>query len=306
MFAGIDVSKKCVDVAIFEGACLEKANPIKAAKFLKKSGVSLVVLEATGGYELPVMHALAKEKIACVRVNPKRTRHFFMALGTSCKTDKVDAKNLAIYAKTFNPKPTVLPVKSLQSLRDLCSHRHDLVTMRAAEKNRSYQSTNETISKSIDKIINVFAIQIKKIEDEIKLIIVSDETLKSSFARLCTMSGIGAVTAAILLAYMPELGAANRKEIAALAGVAPFTRQSGEWKGKAFCSGGRAVVRQALYMAALSSIRGKNQFSDRYKALILRGKPSKVALVAVMRKMLTILNVMQQKGENYKEKSVAE
>lgn len=306
MFAGIDVSKKSVDVAIFEGGCLEKTNPIKAAKFLKKNGVSLVVLEATGGYELSVMHALAKEKIPCARVNPRKTHHFFVALGASCKTDKADAKNLAVYAKTFNPKPTVLPAKNIQNLRELCSHRHDLVTMRAAEKNRSYQSANEIISKSIDKIISVFDIQIKDVESEIKRVITNDEKLKVDFARLCTMPGIGVVTAVTLLAYMPELGAANRSEIAALAGVAPFTRQSGQWQGKAFCSGGRAVVRQALYMAAVSATRGKNQFSDKYKSLTEKGKPSKVALVAVMRKMLITLNVMQKKGTDYKEKSVAE
>jgi transposase len=305
MFAGIDVSKKHVDVAIFEGACLEKANPIKAAKFLKKNHVSLVVLEATGGYELPVMHALAKEKIPCARVNPKRSRHFFIALGASCKTDKQDAKNLAIYAKTFTPKPTILPAKTIQNLRDLCSHRYDLVTMRATEKNRSHQSTNEIISKSIDKVIDIFDMQIVKIDAEIKRVISSDDKLRSSFDRLCTIPGIGAITAATLLAYMPELGEANRKEIAALAGVAPFTRQSGEWKGKSFCSGGRAVVRQALYMAALSATRGKSQFANQYNLLINKGKPSKVALVAVMRKMLITANMMQQKGEDYKEKSEA-
>jgi transposase len=302
MFAGIDVSKKCVDVAIFEGACLEKANPTKAAKFLKKNGVSLAVLESTGGYELPVMHALAKEKIACARVNPRKAHHFFVALGASCKTD---AKNLAIYAKTFNPQPTVLPAKNIQTLRDLCSHRRDLVTMRTAEKNRSYQSTNAIISKSIDTIIEILNSQIKKIDDEITGVIASDETLKTWFARFCTMPGIGAVTAAVLLAYLPELGEANRKEIAALVGVAPFTRQSGEWKGKAYCSGGRAAVRQALYMAAVSASRGKNPFGNKYNALIGKGKPSKVALVAVMRKMLISLNVMQQKGEDYQDKSVA-
>lgn len=306
MFAGIDVSKKCVDVAIFDGGCLEKANPIKAAKFLKKNGVSLVVLEATGGYELPVMHALAKEKIACARVNPKKTYHFFMASGTPCKTDKIDAKHLANYAKFFNPKPTVLPAKAMQNLRDLCSHRLDLVTMRSSEKNRSYQSSNAMISKSIEKTICFFDMQIKKIDEAIKLAIVSDEQLKAGFKRLCTIPGIGAVTAATLLVYMPELGEANRKEIAALAGVAPFARQSGQWQGKSFCSGGRAVVRQALYMAALSSVRGKNQFADKYKLLTEKGKPSKVALVAVMRKMLITANFMQQKGEDYKEKSVTE
>jgi transposase len=300
MFAGIDVSKKWVDVALSDSLCsLNRVNPIKAAKWLKKQGVTLAVLEATGGYELPVMHALAKEKISVARVNPRQARSFADAFGKRSKTDALDAKNLALYAKMLQPQPTNLPAKHLQSLRELCSYRQDLVTMRTAENNRLKQQSDTFISKQIQQLIKVIERSVDKVEQEIKKILTENIQLNELFTRLCTMPGIGFVTAVTLIAYMPELGDANSNEIAALAGVAPFTRQSGTWKGKSFCSGGRAIVRQAIYMATISAIRGKNRFAMIYKNFREKGKPAKVAIAAVMRKMLVTLNAMIYKKSDF-------
>lgn len=302
MFAGIDVSKKWVDVALSDSNCsLNRANPIEAAKWLKKQSVSLVVLEATGGYELPMIEALAKEKIPVARVNPKQARSFADALGKRGKTDILDAKNLALYAKTLQPEPTILPAKNLQNLRELCAYRQDLVATRTAENNRLKQQANPWIATKIEELIKTIEQTIHKTEQEIKQIIAKNTEMKEVFERLCTMPGIGFVTAAILIANMPELGDANRAEIAALAGVAPFTRQSGQWKGKSFCSGGRAVVRQAIYMAAISAIRGKNRFAITYQELRTKGKPAKLAIVAVMRKMLVTLNAMLHKKVDFRQ-----
>lgn len=300
MFAGLDVSKNWVDAALAgTGECLYRASPIQAAKWLKKKGVSLVALEATGGYELPVIHALGKENIAVARINPRQVRQFAQALGHRAKTDSTDAIALADYAEMVRPAPLVLPAAPLLHLRALCMRRRELIVMRTQERNRLYQASDAWIRDGIEHMLAYLHQSIAAVDQAIKALFAAQEGLAALRRRLCTVPGIGPVTAAALIAWLPELGTATRYEIAALAGVAPFTRQSGQWKGKASCSGGRAPVRDMLYMAALTAARGENLFATRYRALRAKGKPHKVALVAVMRKMLVILNAMVQKQTDF-------
>jgi transposase len=300
MFAGVDVSKKWVDVALSDGdVYLPRAKPEEAAKWIKNHGVTLVALEATGGYELPMVHALNHENIKVARVNPQQVRQFAGAIGQRAKTDLKDAKVLAIYAKALQPEPLTLAEKPVLSLRALCARRGDLIAMRTAENNRLQQTDDARVRASIQNILDALALSLKEIVIEIKAFFVENPTLNALCERLCTMPGVGIITAATLLAQMPELGTASRTQIAALAGVAPYTRQSGVWKGKSFCSGGRSIVRNALYMAALSAIRGKNRFAEIYTALKNKGKPAKLALVAVMRKMLISLNAMIAKNTDF-------
>ena len=293
MFAGIDVSKNWVDVALYGSEeTLSRVQPLKAAKWLKKQGVTLVALEATGGYELPMVHALIKEKIAVSRINPRQVRQFGEAVGQRGKTDRLDAKLLARYAAVVQPSPVVIPAKEQQHLRALCMRRRELVAMRTQESNRLQQSVDAFVTMTIETMIEHLKASIKLVEKSIASFIAEHKPLKELAERLRTMPGIGPVTAAMLIAYLPELGEASRTEIAALAGIAPFARESGQWKGKSFCQGGRAPVREALYMAALSAVRGENQFRAKYLTLVDKGKPAKVALVAIMRKMLVILNAL--------------
>ncbi len=295
MHAGIDVSKNWVDVAVAEdGARLERARPLQAAKWLKRRKVGLVVLEASGGYELPILTALTREKIAVARINPRQARQFAGAVGQHAKSDRADAALLARYAATLKPEPTMLPSPALILLRSLCERRRTLVVLRTAERNRRAMETEPLVQESMARMLTMLDAQIDELQQLIAAHIASHPDLVACQARLRSMPGIGPVTAAMLIAAMPELGIASRTEIAALAGLAPFTRQSGIWQGRAFCSGGRAHVRECLYMAALSATRRQNGFATTYQRLISRGKPHKVALVAVMRSMLITLNAMEK------------
>jgi transposase len=206
---------------------------------------------------------------------------------------------LARYAQLIQPKPLTLPAEAIVQLKALVTRRRELVALQTAEKNRLQQNADAWVKENIDDMIAHIAKQIKVINTTIAAHIAAHPTLKELHTRLRTMPGVGAVTAAMLIAFMPELGNASRGEIAALAGVAPFVHESGQWKGKAFCAGGRAPVRECLYMAAVCAVRGTNRFATIYTSLIKKGKPSKVALVAVMRKMLTALNAMVEKKTDF-------
>jgi transposase len=300
MQAGIDVSKNWVDVSIAEsGERLERASPLKAAKWLRKRGVTLVALEATGGYELPVMQALERERIPVARANPRQVRRFAQALGRNAKTDSIDAAVLARYAQMLRPEPTALPARAITVLRSLCARRRDLVAMRTAERNRRQQASDAWIIASIDALLEQLSAQIGATQDAITRHLAAHPQLDALCRRLRTMPGIGPVTAAMLIACMPELGHARRTEIAALAGLAPFARESGTWKGRSFCCGGRREVRECLYMAAVSASRGNNRFAKTYKEMLEKGKPPKVALVAIMRKMLVTLNAMAKNNNDF-------
>jgi transposase len=297
MYAGIDVSKNWVDVALVDGERLRRASPSQAAAWLAERAVTLAVLEATGGYERSMLAALAAAGVGAARVNPRQSRQFGGALGLRSKTDAVDAHLLARYGAMMQPK--ALPAPSVADavqarLQALLARRHDVVTMRTAEKNRLQQTTDDWLRTQIMQMIAQLETQCVTLETQLRQMLAQDAALAARVTRWRTVPGIGLLSALALAAWLPELGNASREEIAALVGVAPYTRASGQWQGKAFCSGGRAPLRQMLYMAALSASRGEQRFARRYREFVARGKPRKVALVAILRQMLTTLNAMER------------
>jgi len=298
LVVGIDVSKQYLDVALGS----DDPRPFRVPNSpdgikrllqrLREREVALIVLEATGGWERPVLRALLEAQHPAARVAPGRVRYFARSIGLLAKTDRLDARVLALYGERTSPSPTVLPSAERQRLEALVSRRAQLIDMRTAERNRLGVTENEQIRQSIADHLDWLGEQIRQVEKDIEAVIAEVEELQAQREILESVPGVGIVTVSVLLAKMPELGKVNRKQIAALAGLAPFNRDSGHKRGKRYIQGGRSDVRSVLYMAALSAIRFNPILRAFYKRLEEKGKPFKVAIVAVMRKLLTILNAM--------------
>lgn len=297
MFVGIDVSKNKVDVV---SSCqtlkLQGVNPLQAAEALRGKAVRLVVVEATGGYERPVTAALQAAGISVAVINPRQARDFAKALGRIAKTDSIDAFVLALFAEKVHPQASVPVSREIVELQALIVRRRQMLKMLTQEKNRRHQTKDAAVIASLTEIIQSLQRAIKKMTAAITALLHKNTTWKRKNMLLQNVRGVGPVTAATLIAELNELGRVGRKQIAALAGVAPFTHQSGQWKGKSFCSGGRKHVRTALYMAALTAIRYDDSLKPFYQSLILRGKPQKVALTACMHKLLLILNARMREN----------
>jgi len=289
MFVGIDVSKNHLDV------CLAPARPASQrpntpsdaeSLVLELKGASLVVIEATGGYEQTIAQCLLKHQIPVSVVNPKRVRDFARATGKLAKTDKIDAQVLSLFASHFHKElPLYKTTPENIALKELVSLRSDLVQSLVQYKNRLKQAC-QAVRQHVKQMIKTLTEQLKALSKEI------DTLLKSlpEAELLQSVTGIGSVTTATLIAQMPELGRLNGKEIAALAGLAPFNRDSGQYRGKQFCQGGRKPVRNILYMAVLCARRFDPKMKAFYESLIAKGKPFKVAMIACARKLLVILN----------------
>lgn len=293
---GIDVSKAQLDVEIRpSGEKQSFANDkvgIKAlVKWLAKIAPTLIVLEATGGYEREVMRALVSAGLPAVVVNPRQVRDFAKATGQLAKTDSIDAGVLAHFAEVIRPALRPLPDAVTLELRALTSRRRQLLEMIAAENNR-LEMASKAVRKSIHAHIGYLEQALERINQELDRAIEQSPIWKENEDLLRSAKGIGPVTSRTLLAELPELGTLDRKQIAALVGVAPFNRDSGSLKGRRSIWGGRAPVRGALYMATLVATRRNPVIRDFYNRLIAKGKLFKVALVACMRKLLTILNSM--------------
>jgi len=291
MFIGIDVSKNTVDMVSACGTVkLQGVNPLRAAEPLRGRSVQLVVLEATGGYERPVVTALRSAGIPVAIVNPRQARDFAKALGKLAKTDRLDAAVLALFAERIKPPASTSMSAERQELQALMARRRQLLKMLTQEKNRLHQAVQKVISASLKAIIERLQQALKEVDGAITKLIRQTPLWNQQVNILRSVKGVGPVTAATLLADLPELGHAGRKQIAALAGLAPFTQQSGQWRGKSICSGGRRHVRTALYMAALAAARSNSAIRPFHGNLVARGKPQKVALTACMRKLLIVLN----------------
>jgi len=299
LYVGIDVSKKHLDVALGP----EDRRPLRVPNTpagiealvaeLQGKAVQLVVLESSGGWERGILRALVEAGITTARVPGGRVRHFAKSWGQRAKTDGIDARMLARYGERVQPRPTVLPSPQRQRLDALVTRRKQLVDMRTAESNRLETAEEESVRQGLQKHIAWLNEEIADLEQRIEEHIAAHEELAQQQQLLTSVPGVGVGTARVLLAKMPELGQVNRKEIASLVGVAPFNRDSGGKTGKRYIQGGREDVRAVLYMAALSAIR----FNPRFKAFYQRlrnekEKPFKVAIVAVMRKLLVTLNAM--------------
>ncbi len=250
----------------------------------------LVVCEATGGYEQAIVAALHETGMAVAVVEPARVRHFARACNLRSKTDRIDAQLLAEFGRQTKPHPQSPLNKSTAALRQLVRHRLQLQDLL---QNASQQSRHLTLGKlrrDQALLLRQLRRHLQKVEKEITLLLEQDEDLRRKAESLQQVAGVGEKTAVSLLSEMPELGTLNRGQAAALAGVAPHTRQSGRWQGKRFIGGGRPLARKALYMAALVASRHHPTLKLFYQHLRHRGKPGKVALTALMRKLIILLN----------------
>lgn len=303
-FVGIDVSKLTLD---FDCLPVSAAQPFPndadgitaLVALLKESGVERIVVEATGGFETPVVSALAVAKLPVVVVNPRQVRDFAKAMGHFAKTDRLDAKVLALFGERMKPALRALPDEAQRALSDLLGRRSQLVFMRAQEKGR-LATVPSVARKDVEQHIAWLDKRIVRLEDAL-----GDRLKKSPLwchkaALLEGVPGVGDVTTFSLLADLPELGTMNRKQIAALVGVAPFPDDSGKRVGARYVRGGRADVRCVLYMATLSAIRHNPPIKAMYERLTQAGKPFKVAMTACMRKLLTILNAILKKDQAWK------
>jgi transposase len=296
VFAGIDVSKAQLDVAIHlqDGV---RAFPNdgkgigKLVAYLQGLAPTLVVLEATGGYELPVACALGAAQVPVAIVNPRQTRDFAKSTGRLAKTDAIDAAVLAHFAFAIRPEVRPLPDGDARELHDLVARRDQLQDMVVVEKNRLGTAT-KAVRAGITKHIAWLEKQVEAVDDDLERMIRSSPLWREKDELLRSTPCIGAKTSTLLVAKLPELGTLNRRQIASLVGVAPFNFDSGRFRGERHIWGGRADVRCALYMAVLSAIRYNPVIAEFYARLKADGKESKVALVACMRKLLTILNAM--------------
>ena len=296
-FVGIDVSKGTLDVAIRpDGTHRSVPNTDEGfdqlVTLLRPLGPVLVVAEATGGYQKRVVAALSLAGLPVAVVNPARTREFAKALGRLAKTDAVDAQVLAEFAERVRPLARPLPDAQAQQMQELLARRGQLVGMRTMERNRLGTATSRTVRRSIEAHLAWLDEQIDAAEKELDAAVESSDVWRAKDELLQSIRGIGPGVARTLLFELPELGTLSREQIAALAGVAPVNRDSGRWRGRRFIVGGRAVVRSAVYMATHAARKWNpvlRAFADRLKAA---GKPAKVVLIAVARKLLVIANAI--------------
>lgn len=272
-------------------------------KKLKTYTPELVVLEATGGYEITIGIALADAGLPVAIVNPRQVRDYARALGILAKTDKIDAYVIARFAQDVKPEARgQLTFKELE-LKSLVARRQQLVEMLSAETCRLSRTTVPQVKNGIQKVIRVLEAQIKAIDDDLDNEIRKNPAWNQKLEIITSFTGVGDHTANTLLFGLPELGSLNRQEIAALVGVAPFNRDSGMLRGKRTISGGRANIRKALHMPTLSAAtRWNKDMMVFYQRLIARGKKHKVALTACMRKLLITLNAMVKNNEPYHPK----
>jgi transposase len=301
LYVGIDVAKDHLDVAYGRNDKPERVEYTQEGlatlmERLKEKQPVLVVLESTGGLEVRLMTELCAASLPVARGNPKRVREFAKATGRLAKTDTLDASILSHYGEAIGPAVTPLPSEQEQTLAALVSRRRQLVEMRVMEGNR-WHSAPESVRADIQKHLDWLDEETDAIEKKISDFIQNTPAWVEKDAILQSVRGIGEVSARTLLADLPELGTLNRKKIAALVGVAPFNRDSGQTRGKRHIQGGRPSVRKVLYMATLSAIRFNPVIKEFYKRLCAAGKEKKVAIVACMRKLLTILNAMLRSGK---------
>ncbi|GAA0588763.1 IS110 family transposase [Rhizomicrobium electricum] len=294
---GIDVSKDRLDVHVLpqnEAFSVERNGKGLAAlvERLKPLAPSLVVVEATGGFEMTVAAAVAGAGLPLAVVNPARIRHYAEALGKRAKTDPIDAFVIARFAADVKPEVRPLADETTQLLAELVTRRRQIVDMLQAERQRAMRVTVKRFKKSIARVVATLEKELAELDRDIDDMIRGSPVWCEKEDLLASVPGIGKQTARTLLAELPELGTLSRKRIAALAGLAPYTRRSGKWQGKSMIGGGRAFVRKALFIAALVAGRHNpvlKAFRDR---LVAKGKAKIVAAIAVARRLLTILNAI--------------
>jgi transposase len=297
VFVGIDIAKEHVDVHIRPSSetfvvTRDGEGLASLIERLAQIRPALVVLEATGGFEVTVAAALASAGLPLAVVNPRQIRDFARSTGKLAKTDALDAAAIAHFAEAIHPEPRPLAEAKAQELGELVARRRQVIEMMVAERNRARLLQSARVRKRIDRHLTALQKELTEIETDLDQSIRNTPLWRENEDLLKSVPGIGNATARSLLADLPELGSLSRKQIAALAGVAPLNRDSGTWRGKRMISGGRAAVRASLYMAALVASRHNPVIAVFYRRLRSLGKPPKLALTACMRKLLVILNAM--------------
>ena len=303
-YVGIDVSKDKLDVAVWgEKKGREVANTKKGiAKLVKQIGswqLKRIVVEATGGYEEALVLALFEAGSPVALVSPQRVRQYARAKGLLAKTDQIDAQTLADFGKNLQPRLFIGKSEERRHLSALVGRRKQLGDMLQAERNR-LRTKDVSLKNSLERVITCLAAEMEEVEKEIRQFLNEHKELQEQEKLLRSAKSIGPVTAATLLADLPELGKLDRKQIAALVGVAPMNRDSGRKRGYRKTQGGRPDVRSALYMSTLTGIRYNPILKTQYDQLVKRGKEKKVAITACMRKMLTILNAMMRDQQPFR------
>jgi transposase len=306
---GIDVSKAKLDVATSTGERWQFANGQSGWRELLTQVAALaprlVVLEATGGYEAPIVAELAAAGIAVAVVNPRHVRAFAQALGRTAKTDALAAAVLAHFAQAIQPQPRTLPDATPQELAALVERRRQLVAMHTAEANRLSRMRVEAIRTQIRAHLDWLEQQLGEVDGTLAQTVEHSPLWRAKEDLLRSVPGVGPTTACVLLAELPELGTLSAKRLAALVGVAPLNRDSGTLRGRRTVWGGRAGVRAALYMAARTAIRHNPRVRAFYQHLCACGKPKKVALTACIHKLLTILNAILKQQTPWQRPAVA-
>jgi transposase len=297
IFVGIDVSQDRLDVHVRpsreafavtrDGRGLEEL--IDRLRALEPQ---LIAIEATGGFETIAAAAIAGAALPLSIVNPAQVRHFAQAVGKRAKTDPLDAEVIAHFAEAVKPPVRPVPDAQARLLVELVARRRQIIEMIVAERQREKRTAIVRVRKGILRHVGMLEKELLDVDKDIGGLVRGSPMWREKEELLITVPGVGNTLARTFLAELPELGSLNRREIASLAGLAPFTRQSGRWKGKSMIGGGRASLRAALYMAALSAIRCNRSLKVFYQRLLSAGKPKMVGLIAVARKILIILNAM--------------
>lgn len=296
-FVGIDVCKDRLDIHIIPCGRVfavgrDHAGLERLAGDLQDLKPALIVMEATGGFEVTAASALASAGLPVAIVNPRQIRDFARATGRLAKTDSLDAEAIARFAAAIRPQPRPVPDIQAQALGELVARRRQVVEMMTAERNRRATMRDRRVLKRIDRHLALLQKELSEIETDLDSTIRHSPAWRANEDLLSTVPGVGKTTARTLLAELPELGRLKAKQIAALVGVAPFNRESGRWRGRRTIAGGRASVRACLYMAALTASRSNPMLKAFYHRLLAAGKAKKLALTAVMRKLLIILNAI--------------
>jgi transposase len=294
---GIDVSKARLDVHMLpSGEAFVVARDDKGLESLVERltalDVSLIVLEATGGFETMVAAVLAGAGLPLAVVNPRQIRSFAKALGKLAKTDAIDDEVIALFADKVRPQVRPVPTSDARALGELVARRRQIVEMIGMEANRRRHAADKRLAKTIDRHLAFLEKELAAVDADIDTDVRASPAWRETEDLLASVPGVGPVTARTLIAELPELGSLDRRKLAALVGVAPFNRDSGAWRGHRMIGGGRTSVRNVLYMAALVAIRHNPVVRATYQRLVNRGRPKKVAIIACLRQLLTILNAI--------------
>jgi len=308
-FAGIDVGKDSLELAITlanqkvirHSLANSAPDHAKIVSLCRTYQVTLVVLEATGGLELDVAAELAAAGIPVSVITPAQSKFFAGALNQKAKTDAIDASMLATFARCMPVKISEIPSETQRNLRELATRRRQLIEQLVAEKNHLQQARHPKVKKSILKVISLLEKQLADMDDQLAEIIGADEQLQLAVDRMDSIPGIGKTTATALIVACPELGTLNRQQIASLAGLAPYNKDSGKTNAPRRICGGRSSIRSSLFMATLAAICHNPKIREFYQHLIQNGKLKMVALTAAMRKLLIIANSMMREGKNWSE-----